>query len=201
MRRLWGFLRKRTTLVAIAGLIVGAVIGAPVADTADRYFSSDAFCANTCHIMTATVAEELYASDHWNHPSGVRASCADCHISDGLFNAWIDHIRGTKELYAYTIGGINTVEEFEAVRPELANHTRLRMFNSDSKNCRSCHDMAAIRPERTRGQNQHEEARENGTTCIVCHYSLVHEDVPLSDEVKKAFGIEEESGESDDFTL
>lgn len=172
-----------------------------MADTADRYFSSDAFCANSCHIMTATVAKELYASDHWNHASGVRATCADCHVSDDLFNAWIDHIRGTKELYAYTIGGINTVEEFEAVRGELANHTRLRMFNSDSKNCRSCHDMAAIRPERTRGQKQHEEARANGTTCIVCHYSLVHEDIPLSDEVKDAFGIEEGGGESGDFTL
>jgi nitrate/TMAO reductase-like tetraheme cytochrome c subunit len=37
--------------------------------------------------------------------------------------------------------------------------------------------MAAIQPERRREQRQHAEAREQGTTCIACHYNLVHNEV------------------------
>ncbi len=202
--RLSEFVRRYPLVAVIVVIVVGgagAVIGAPVADEVDRYFSSDAFCANTCHIMTATVAKELHESDHWNGPSGVRATCGDCHVSETLLAAWWDHIIGLRELYAFTIGGIDTVEEFEEERAALANRTRLGMIANDSKNCRTCHVMAAIKPERTRGQKQHEEARKEGTTCIACHYNLVHKEVPLSDEVKKALGIEEEKGGARDFTL
>jgi len=62
----------------------------------------------------------------------------------------------------------------------------MRMLANDSKNCRTCHDMAAIKPKRKRGQKQHAEALENKTTCIVCHYDLVHKVVEPSDEFLKA---------------
>jgi nitrate/TMAO reductase-like tetraheme cytochrome c subunit len=43
--------------------------------------------------------------------------------------------------------------------------------------------MEAIKPERKRGQRMHAVAIEEGTTCIVCHYNLVHKEV----EPSKAF--------------
>jgi cytochrome c-type protein NapC len=97
-----------------------------------------------------------------------------------------DHMLGTKELFAFAFQGIRTTEDFEGIRFEVANRVRMRMLANDSKNCRSCHVMAAIQPERKRGQRQHKEAREEGITCIACHYNLVHKDVSPSDEFEEA---------------
>ncbi len=56
------------------------------------------------------------------------------------------------------------------------------MLDNDSKNCRRCHIMESIKPERKRGQRQHADALKDGTTCIACHYNLVHKEVEPSEE-------------------
>jgi nitrate/TMAO reductase-like tetraheme cytochrome c subunit len=175
-------------VAAIAGVAVGIVIGAPLADSVDRYFSSNAFCAQACHVMTTTVAEELKASPHWTTPTGVQPNCADCHVSEGLAAAYWDHILGLHDAYSFFVKGIDTSEEFERVRAAAADRVRFRMLANDSKNCRTCHIMEAIQPEKVRGQRQHAEAREKGITCIVCHYNLVHKDVPPSEAFDKVIG-------------
>ncbi|WP_296763560.1 NapC/NirT family cytochrome c [Sediminimonas sp.] len=167
---------------ALIGLTVGVLVGAPVADGVDRYFSSNKFCANTCHVMTATVAAELKESAHGTTKTGVVPQCKDCHISENLLGAYVDHIKGTRDLYSSVIKGIDTVEEFEGIRFDAANRVRMDFVANDSENCRSCHVMEKIQPERTRGQRQHVEAKEKNITCIVCHYDLVHKSSPLSDE-------------------
>jgi nitrate/TMAO reductase-like tetraheme cytochrome c subunit len=43
--------------------------------------------------------------------------------------------------------------------------------------------MEAIKPARKRGQRMHAKALEENTTCIACHYILVHKEV----EPSKAF--------------
>jgi len=58
---------------------------------------------------------------------------------------------------------------------------RFRMLANDSKNCRTCHTMEAIRPEKKRGQRAHETAMEEGLSCIICHYNIVHKEVPPSE--------------------
>jgi nitrate/TMAO reductase-like tetraheme cytochrome c subunit len=35
---------------------------------------------------------------HYNNASGVRASCGDCHVSEGVFAATWDHAVGGKDL-------------------------------------------------------------------------------------------------------
>jgi len=174
-----------TGFAAIVGVAVGVLVGAPVADEVDRYFSSDEFCSNTCHTMKDTVAAELHEASHWTRPSGVRAGCADCHVSKTLLGAYIDHVKGLRDLYATFVLGIDTVKEFEPLRPELADRVRFRMLGNDSKNCRSCHTMSAIRPEKKRGQRAHQTAVEEGLTCIICHYNLVHKEEPLSPAFEK----------------
>jgi cytochrome c-type protein NapC len=62
----------------------------------------------------------------------------------------------------------------------------MKMLANDSQNCRNCHVMEAIQPERVRGQRQHAEAIETGTTCIACHYNLVHKEVEPSEEFLQA---------------
>jgi nitrate/TMAO reductase-like tetraheme cytochrome c subunit len=186
--RIWKWIGGLAGFAALVGIGVGVVVGAPVADAVDRHFSSNEFCANTCHVMTATVAAELSQSVHGTTITGVVPQCHDCHVSEDLFGAYLDHIGGIKELYANLIEGIDTVEEFEAVRTDAANRVRMNFFADDSKNCRTCHVMAAIQPEKLRGQRQHVEAIEKGMTCIVCHYNLVHKETPLSEEFDAIVG-------------
>lgn len=180
--RLWKWTGGLTGIAVLVGIGVGVVVGAPAADGVDRYFSSNKFCAQTCHVMEATVAVELAESAHGTTFSGVVPQCKDCHVSEDLIGAYIDHIKGTRELYANLILGIDTVEEFEEVRFDAANRVRMHLVNNDSENCRSCHVMEKIKPERVRGQRQHAEAQEKNITCIVCHYDLVHKETALSEE-------------------
>ena len=190
-RRSWlgrarGAIRGYPLLFILLALGVGAIIAVPSTDAVDHYFSTDRFCAETCHVMTATVAKEFQDSPHWNTATGVRPSCADCHVSEGLTMATWDHFVGTHELFAFAVRGIRTPEAFEEERAGAANRVRMKMLANDSKNCRSCHVMQAIQPERTRGQRQHAQALEDGTTCIACHYNLVHKEVEPSEEFLQA---------------
>jgi cytochrome c-type protein NapC len=190
-RRSWlgrarGAIRGYPLLFILLALVVGAIVAVPTTEAVDRYFSTNQFCAQTCHVMTATVAKEFEESPHWDTATGVRPSCADCHVSEGLTMATWDHFVGTRELVAFAFRGIRTPEAFEAERADAAHRVRMKMLGNDSRNCRSCHVMAAIQPERTRGQRQHAQALESGTTCIACHYNLVHKDVAPSQEFLQA---------------
>ncbi len=177
-----------TGFAALVGLAAGVLVGAPVADSVDRYVSSNEFCGNACHVMKATVATEFNESTHGMTTTGVVPQCKDCHISETLLGAYVDHIKGTRDLYAKYIKGIDTVEEFEEVRTAGANRVRMHLVETDSANCRSCHVMEKIQPERKRGQRQHVEAQEKNITCIVCHYDLAHKSAPLSDEFEAVVG-------------
>lgn len=175
------WVRRYPLIAVIVALGIGAVIGVPVIDATDAYFSSNAFCATGCHVMEATVYKEYQESMHWNTKSGVRPTCADCHISKGLTMAMWDHVVATRDAFAWIFLGIRTPEAFEEVRAAEADRVRFAMLRNDSKNCRKCHVMEGIQPERKRGQRQHTDAKETGTTCIVCHYNLVHKEVEPSE--------------------
>ena len=186
--RIWKLIGGLTGLAVLAGIAIGVLAGIPAIDKVDQYFSSNEFCSTSCHTMGATVAEEFKTSAHGTTHTGVIPECRDCHLSENLTSAMIDHVKGTRDLYATVIQGIDTVEEFEEVRAEGANRVRMRMFGNDSANCRGCHVMEAIKPEKTRGQRQHTEAIEKDITCIVCHYDLAHKETPLSEEFDAIVG-------------
>jgi nitrate/TMAO reductase-like tetraheme cytochrome c subunit len=174
--------RTKGILGALALLAAGAAIGVPTVDYADRYFSTDKFCATSCHVMEATVYKEFQESVHGTTATGVRPTCADCHVSPTLPAAMWDHFLGMRDLYVFWVEGVRTPEKFEEVRARAADLARFALLRSDSATCRSCHVMEAIVPERNRGKTQHKEALEEGTTCIVCHYNLVHKEVEPSEK-------------------
>jgi len=186
--RIWRWIGGITGAVGIGGLAIGVLVGIPVVDKIDRVFSSNEFCAESCHSMSDTVAVEFKDSAHGTAHSGVIPQCRDCHLPERLPMAMIQHVVGIRDLYGRYIKGIKTGEDFEAVRMENANRVRMRMVRNDSANCRSCHVMDKIVPEKSRGKKQHAEAREKGITCIVCHYDLVHKEVDLSDEFDAVVG-------------
>ncbi|MDH3314493.1 MAG: NapC/NirT family cytochrome c [Gammaproteobacteria bacterium] len=72
------------------------------------------------------------------------------------------------------------VKEMTLFYPRQSSYDWL--YETDSATCRNCHREDAIRPEKTRGQRQHEQAREKRMTRIASHYNLVHAEVEPRDE-------------------
>jgi nitrate/TMAO reductase-like tetraheme cytochrome c subunit len=195
-RRIMGAWVFVVVLLSLGAISVAAI------DFTDYIFSHNTFCGNVCHVMESTVYEELQESTHWKTTTGVRATCADCHVDGRLSMAMIDHFLGTGELFVNITNDFSKPGSFEEFRPAAANRERFKLIKNDSKGCRGCHVMEAIKPERVRGQNQHREAMEKGITCILCHYNLVHKAVEPSEEFMNTIdavlsGGEDESSEGD----
>ena len=181
--RRWLGASRRNVVIVLLAMVAASGVAVATVDVTDYVFSTQNFCAFTCHVMESTVYEEMKESKHWTTPSGVRAKCADCHVAGRLTFAMWDHFLGTTELW---VQAITPADGFEALRPAAAERVRMKMLKDDSANCRECHVMEAIKPRRVRGQRQHDEAREKGTTCIACHYNLVHKEVEPSEAFLKA---------------
>ena len=186
LRRILGHLPWK--LVGIF-VIIGAIAVA-VVDTTDYYFSSENFCAFTCHVMENTVYKEMQKSKHWTTASGVRPKCSDCHVSGRLTFAMWDHFIGTGELFVWMANDFSNPEAFEVIRTAAAERVRMEMLSNNSANCRRCHVMEAIKPTRKRGQTQHKDALKTGATCIACHYNLVHKAVEPSKAFLKATEVQ-----------
>jgi nitrate/TMAO reductase-like tetraheme cytochrome c subunit len=133
------------------------------------------FCTS-CHEMR-WVHEEYEGRPHWQNPSGVGATCADCHVPADWGPKVVRKIYATRELWHKALGSINTEEKFEAKRLELAERVWRSMLQTDSRECRNCHDWTAmdLAQQRTRAARQHARAFEEGQTCIACHQGIAHE--------------------------
>ena len=180
----WWYREFRRMIGAWVFVLVVLFIGAvtlTTLDFTDYVFSHNTFCGNVCHVMESTVYQELQKSKHYNTPTGVRPTCANCHVSGRLTWAMVDHFLGTGELFVNLTNDFSKPGSFEKFRPDAANRERFKMLANDSETCRSCHVMEAIKPKRIRGQNAHKDAMERGITCIVCHYNLVHKPVEPSE--------------------
>jgi cytochrome c-type protein NapC len=81
------------------------------------------------------------------------------------------------ELPKHVLGVMDTREEFEARRLDMARDVWADMKSTDSRECRSCHDPAAMEMDRQLrvAQKKHERAVEQGDTCIDCHQGIAHE--------------------------
>lgn len=196
----WWYNEFRRIVGAWVFVVVLLVMGAffvAVVDFTDYIFSHNTFCGNVCHVMESTVYEELQESEHWKTETGVQATCADCHVDGRLTFAMVDHFIGTGELFTWLTNDFSKPGSFEKFRPAGANRERFKLLENDSKGCRSCHVMEAIQPKRNAGKSEHQLAQEEGITCIVCHYNLVHKPVEPSEEFQNTIDaiLAEASGE------
>ena len=133
------------------------------------------FCIS-CHEMRDNVYKEYKKTIHYSNPSGVRASCSDCHVPRDWSHKLLRKIQASQELWGKITGIVDTPEKFEARRMHLATLEWERMKASDSRECRNCHSFEAIRGTRA---NQlafdiHMKARDKGKTCIDCHKGIAH---------------------------
>ncbi|MCU7876825.1 MAG: NapC/NirT family cytochrome c [Candidatus Thiodiazotropha sp. (ex Lucinoma borealis)] len=161
----------------------------------DQLTSSEAFCT-TCHSMELA-AESYRQSTHYNPVSGVRASCGDCHVSEGVFAATWDHFLGGKDLFSQIFGPDYDDPVVNVLHlPDAAFAARAWFKSKDSATCKRCHVLEAIQGKRTDTNAIHRE-ETTGKSCIDCHINLVHRKVPDEKTFKRAQWhrmIEEEFG-------
>lgn len=142
----------------------------------DHLTTTEEFCT-TCHSMEI-VAEPYRQSAHYRAKSGVRASCGDCHVSEGVFAATWDHFIGGKDVLNQIFGPNYDDPVINALHlPEAAFSARQWFKDRKSATCKRCHEKEAIYGSRADTLAIHlEDAKDK--TCIECHYNLVHKKVP-----------------------
>lgn len=143
------------------------------------------FCIS-CHEMERNVFREYRETIHFSNRTGVRATCPDCHVPKNWFYKVARKIRATGELFHHLAGSIDTREKFEAKRIKLSVNVWRNMKETDSRECRNCHnfDFMDYTLQESRASRRHQEGIENGLTCIDCHKGIAH---TLPDEAYKAW--------------
>ena len=102
--------------------------------------NTESFCIS-CHEMKNTVYQEYKESLHYKNRTGVRATCSDCHVPKPFFHKMKRKILAVNDVYHTLRGTINTPEKMESRRLHLAQKVWAQMKESDSRECRYCHDF------------------------------------------------------------
>ncbi|MCG8597178.1 MAG: NapC/NirT family cytochrome c, partial [Kiloniellales bacterium] len=137
--------------------------------------NTETFCIS-CHEMERNAYREYRTTIHYSNRTGVRATCADCHVPKDWVHKVARKIRATNELYHHVLGSISTREKFEAKRVQLAVSVWRTMKETDSRECRNCHGFTYMdyTKQEPRAGRRHEEAAQSGQTCIDCHKGIAH---------------------------
>ena len=159
----------------IAAMVIGASMlggfGAVIAHT-----NTLGFCTS-CHEMADNNYAEYKDTIHSRNRTGVRAICSDCHVPHDVVGLLVHKAGALRDLMYHFEGTIDTREKFTAHRLEMAKKVWLHMKETDSRECRSCHDRAAMAPDmqgRT-AQKQHQQLDNgSGATCIDFHFGIAH---------------------------
>ncbi len=138
--------------------------------------NTEAFCI-TCHEMEQNVFREYKRTIHYSNRTGVRATCPDCHVPQTWIHKMARKVRATNELFHHFLGTIATRELYEAKRLELAKNVWRTMKETDSRECRNCHDFEFMdfTTQEKRSRTRHDQAIKEGSTCIDCHKGIAHE--------------------------
>lgn len=184
-------MRNKVSLIILVTLLVGGALITGFKSAVDKIDNLD-FCIS-CHYVKASIYQEYKQSTHYQNRSGVRAECDDCHVPKPFIPLVFSKINAVKHIYHHLIGSINTLEKFETKRLILAKREWKRMKETDSRECRSCHNDSAMNfsLQKRRAQIQHRDAETNNETCIDCHkgitHKVLHEDLEQEEEGEENF--------------
>jgi cytochrome c-type protein NapC len=132
------------------------------------------------------VYREYTKTVHYTNRSGVRATCSDCHVPDPWVHKVVRKVQASNEILHKVLGSIDTPEKFDAKRLQMARNVWKAMKQTDSRECRNCHDFGSMNPEdqKKRSRKQHIDGMQAGNTCIDCHKGIAHTKVhdQLSEE-------------------
>lgn len=175
---LWAKLKRPSAYAMGTLLMFGFVAGIIFwggFNTAMEATNTEQFCIG-CHEMKNNVYEEYKDTIHFSNRTGVRAVCSDCHVPKDWTHKMIRKVKASNELWHKMLGSIDTPEKFEAKRLQLARNVWKTMKESDSRECRNCHDFEAMdyTKQGRRAIQQHIKGFDKGETCIDCHKGIAH---------------------------
>jgi len=163
-------------LGALALVGLGLLLGG-VGKAALDHTNSTAFCIS-CHEMKDNNFAEYRNTIHARNRTGVVAACADCHVPHEFPDMLWRKLGAANDVIQHLRGRIDTREQFEAHRLELAREVWARMKTTDSRECRHCHDPKAMLADLQgkTAQKQHRRMQAEGKTCIDCHFGIAHKE-------------------------
>ncbi len=137
--------------------------------------NSESFCIS-CHEMEDNVYQEYKKTIHYSNRTGVRATCPDCHVPKEWIYMVQRKVAASNELFHKIMGSINTREKFQAKRLQLSKYVWKNMQETDSRECRNCHDFdhMTLAAQKISSQKAHKRAVDNHMTCINCHMGIAH---------------------------
>jgi len=128
--------------VLTVGFVIGIVFWGGF-NWAMEATNNEQFCIS-CHEMRDNVYAEYVQTVHYANRTGVRATCPDCHVPKEWLYKVKRKIQASNELYHKALGSIDTREKFEAKRLHLAQNVWKAMKETDSRECRNCHDYESM---------------------------------------------------------
>jgi len=180
-------MRNKAFLIIFLTVLVGSALMTGFNTAVDKIDNLE-FCIS-CHYIRATIYQEYKESSHYQNRTGVRAECDDCHVPKPFIPLVLSKINAAKHIYHHLLGSINTPEKFEAKRLQMAKRVWKTMKETDSRECRSCHNEKAMdfSLQKRRAQVQHRDAEKNNETCIDCHKGITHKDLEQEEESEEDF--------------
>ncbi len=159
--------------------------------TAMHFTNEMEFCTS-CHSMQTNLREYKETIHYKNH-SGVRATCADCHVPKAFLPKMVAKIMAAKDVFHELLGTLDTPESYEKHRWGMATKVWAKMKATDSRECRNCHSWEAmkLKDQVKIGRKKHVRAQKKGMTCIDCHKGIAHEepDEPDEDETQQTSSV------------
>lgn len=170
-------------LIAIfaAGVVFAGIVNIGLSATNEMNFCT------SCHSMQVNL-EEYKATVHYKNASGVRATCADCHVPKEFIPKMIAKVMAAKDVFHELIGTIDTQEKYEAHRWKMANRVWDKMKSTNSRECRTCHDFSQmdLGVQNRTARGRHANAEDAGKTCIDCHKGIAHHEPDEPEEPTQA---------------
>jgi len=166
---------RRMVTILIIGLVIGILFWSSF-NTAIEATNTENFCSTSCHEMEVNVYEEYMDTNHYVNRTGVRATCPDCHVPQETISKFMRKLQASREVYHHLMGTIDTPAKFDAERMLLARRVWRTMKETDSRECRNCHEVLSMDYDKQepRSAERHEQAEELDLTCIDCHKGIAH---------------------------
>lgn len=179
IKGLWEKLRRpsaRYSVLTLLGIgFIGGIITLAGFLGELKATAQEAFCIS-CHEMRENVYKEYKNTAHFSNKSGMRATCADCHLARDLAPKLARKVVAVREVVNKVLGTIDTREKFVQYRLVMATRVWEEMKANDSRECRSCHDGKAMdySKQSRRAMQQHIRGDNEKLTCIDCHKGIAH---------------------------
>jgi cytochrome c-type protein NapC len=179
-----GKLRRPVFYLSILGVVFLFLLGAFFASSTFlvvHITTTQEFCIS-CHEMRDFAYEEYKQTKHYKNDAGVQAKCADCHVPKSFFPLVKSKILAADDLWGSITGIIDTQEKYDARKLYLAKKVWHKMKETDSRECRSCHNVNNMildnQDQSAKTRHTEKYMKENNKTCIDCHKGVAHK-MPL----------------------